>query len=97
MFGHASLTGIYGNKVSNKLGLSCGKLNSAWAANWHEHAAFQRSAVGRSTAGNDVVATILISLFLFFLPVSSVATFSHRKSAGIKNLFCKRCLERPKT
>ena len=68
---------------------------------WHERAALQQSAFGQSTAGNDIVATILISLFLFFLPVffpvSSVATFSHRKSAGIKNLFCKRCLERPKT
>ena len=31
--------------------------------NWHERAAFQRSAFGRSTAGNDVVATIIISLF----------------------------------
>ena len=24
--------------------------------NWHERAAFQRSAFGRSTAGNDIVA-----------------------------------------
>ena len=33
--------------------------------NWHERAAF-----GRSTAGNDVVATIIISLFsFFFFPV----------------------------
>ena len=31
--------------------------------NWHERAAFQRSAFGRSTAGNDVVATIFIRLF----------------------------------
>ena len=36
---------------------------------WHERVAFQRSAVGRSTAGNDVLATIIISLFLFlFFP-----------------------------
>ena len=28
-----------------------------------ERAAFQRSAFGQSTAGNDVVATIIISLF----------------------------------
>ena len=34
---------------------------------WHEHAAFQRSAFGQSTAGIDVVATISISL-LFFSP-----------------------------
>ena len=33
---------------------------------WHKRAAFQRSAFGRSTAGNDVVATIIISLFFFF-------------------------------
>ena len=33
---------------------------------WQERAAFQRSAFGRSTAGNDVVATISISLFPFF-------------------------------
>ena len=58
--------------------------------NWHERAAFQRSASGRSTAGNDVVATILISLF--FSPLSSplsvfsAVTFSHRRSARIKNL-----------
>ena len=57
---------------------------------WHERAAFQLSAVGWSTAGNDVVATIIISLFFFsppvFPPVSSVATFSHRRSARIKKL-----------
>ena len=34
---------------------------------WHEHAAFQWLAFGRSTAGNDVVATIFISLFLFLV------------------------------
>ena len=33
---------------------------------WRERAAFQLSAFGRSTAGNDVVATIFIPLFLFF-------------------------------
>ena len=41
---------------------------------WHEHAAFQRSAFGRSTAGNDVVATILIRLF-FFSPFFSPVFF----------------------
>ena len=30
--------------------------------NWHEPSAFQRSAFVRSTAGNDVVATILYSI-----------------------------------
>ena len=39
----------------------------------HEHAAFQESAFGRSTAGNDVVATIIISLFS---PVFFVLSFS---------------------
>ena len=29
---------------------------------WRERAAFQRSAFGRSTAGNDVVATIFIRI-----------------------------------
>ena len=64
---------------------------------WRERAAFQWSAFGQSTAGNDVVATIFISLFLFFpvfscffffffWPFSSVATFSHRRSARIKKL-----------
>ena len=63
---------------------------------WHERAAFQRSAFGRSTADNDVVATVSISLFSFFYPVFSpifypifvfsVATFSHRRSPGIKKL-----------
>ena len=33
---------------------------------WHERAAFQRSAFGRSTAGNDVVATKNAILFSFF-------------------------------
>ena len=33
---------------------------------WRERAAFQRPAFGQSTAGNDIVATILISLFPFF-------------------------------
>ena len=37
---------------------------------WRERAAFQRSAFGRSTAGNDVVATIQSFLcFLFFPPL----------------------------
>ena len=62
--------------------------------NWHERAAFQRSVFGRLTAGNDVVATIFIRLFFFlsFFPVFflffffSVATFSHKRSARIKEL-----------
>ena len=32
--------------------------------NWHEGAVFQRSSFGRSTAGNDVVASILTLLLL---------------------------------
>ena len=35
--------------------------------NWRELAAFQRSAFGRSTAGNDVVAIIIFSLFFFII------------------------------
>ena len=53
---------------------------------WRERAAFQQSAFGWSTAGNDVVATIFIRLFFFFPFFSSVATFSHRRSARIKKL-----------
>ena len=36
---------------------------------WHKRTACQRSAFWRSSAGNDVVATIIISLFSFFSPV----------------------------
>ena len=38
---------------------------------WHERAALQQSAFGQSTAGNDIVATILISPFLFSSPFFS--------------------------
>ena len=56
--------------------------------NLHESAAIQRSAFGRSTAGNDEVATIIISLFLPPPPpVSSVATLSHRRSARVKKTY----------
>ena len=43
---------------------------------WRERAAFQRSVFGRSTAGNDVVATIFIR-FCFFPPVF----FWHERAA----------------
>ena len=49
---------------------------------WHKCAAFQRSAVGRSTAGSDVVATILISLFS-----SPLLAFFTEGVLGSKNLF----------
>ena len=65
---------------------------------WYESAAFQRSAFGRATAGNDVVATIFTILFLSppFFPFffSSVVTFSHRRSTRIKKLISESCLER---
>ena len=69
-----------------------------YITNWHERAAFQRS-----TAGNDVVATLITSLFFifsrffyspFFFP--SVATFSHRRSARIKKLIQRKLLRMPK-
>ena len=60
--------------------------------NWRERAAFQRSAFGRSTAGNDVVATIFIRLFLFFPPrffSSPSRPFLIEGVLGSKNLFSK--------
>ena len=59
-------------------------------------AAFQRSAFGRSTAGNDVVATIFIRIFFFFR-FSLSRPFLIEGVLGSKNLFCKSYLERPKT
>ena len=70
---------------------------------WRERAAFQRSAFGRSTAGNDVVATIFIRIFFFFFfpffpPVFSPSRpFLIEGVLGSKNLFSESCLERPKT
>ena len=45
--------------------LMTGLTNQDLLFNWHERAAFQRSAFGRSTAGNGVVAIIFISRSLF--------------------------------
>ena len=72
---------------------------------WRERAAFQRS-----TAGNDVVATIFIRIFLLFFftrffPVFSVffpffspsRPFLIEGVLGSKNLFSESCLECPKT
>ena len=59
---------------------------------WQECAAFTRS-----TAGNDVVATIFIipspTLPHFF---SFIATYSHRRSARIKKLIQRKLLRMPK-
>ena len=60
--------------------------------NWRERAAFQRSAFGRSTAGNDVVATIFIRIFFFFFPpfffrFSPSRPFLIEGVLGSKNLF----------
>ena len=67
---------------------------------WCERAVFQRSAFGRSTAGNDVVATIFIRIFLFFFPFFpfffSVVTFSHRRSARIKKLIIQKLTGAPR-
>ena len=52
---------------------------------WHERVAFQQSAFVRLTAGNDVVATIIIILFLFFFLLRHV----------LSNLFSESCLELP--
>ena len=64
--------------------------------------AFQRSAFQRSTAGNDVVATIIICLFSFFprfFPVffSPSRPFLIEGVLGSKNLFSESWRERPKT
>ena len=64
---------------------------------WHERAVFQRSAFGRLTAGNDVVATKNIILFffsffsLFFLVFlfSPSSTFLIEEVLGSTNLFRK--------
>ena len=66
---------------------------------WRERAVFQRSAFGRSTASNDVVATISICLFFFFSPVffSPSRPFLIEGVLGSKNLFSESCLECPKT
>ena len=62
--------------------------------------------LGRSTAGNDIVATIFICLFFslfspfFFLPVflfPPSRPFLIEGVLGSKNLFSESCLERPKT
>ena len=74
-------------------------LPSPYFGFWHERAAFQRSSLGRSTTGNDVVATILISLIsVLFSPFSpfSAVTFSHRKSAWIKKLISQKLAGAPK-
>ena len=73
----------------------------------HFGASVRRSS-GRRSGGrllaNDVVATISISLFSFFFPprffpvfFSSVATFSHRRSARIKILISRELTRAPNT
>ena len=93
------LDGTYGNYISK-----CPMISENMApilahrvllnrSYWRERAAF-----GRSTAGNDVVATIFISLFLFFLFFSPPSRpFLIDGVLGSKNLFSESCLERPKT
>ena len=63
---------------------------------WRERVAFQRS-----TAGNDVVATIFIRLFFFIFPLffpffPPSQPFLIEGVLGSKNLFSESCLERPK-
>ena len=57
---------VLGLKQSGDTELSGMQTEGIESIYWHERAAFQRSTFGRSTAGNDVVATISISLFSFF-------------------------------
>ena len=64
---------------------------------WHERTAFHRSAFGRSTAGSDVVATIL-SFYSSPPPVFPPSRpFLIEGVLGSKNLFSESCLEQPKT
>ena len=63
---------------------------------WHERAVLQRSAFGQWTAGNEVVANILISLFSTFLH-SSLLPFLIEGVLGSKNLFSESWPERPKS
>ena len=79
----------FGQSVSPSVGMMVSLF-----LNWHERVVFQRSAFGRSTAGNDVAATILISLFLRSPPL---LPFLIEGVLGSKNLFSESCLERPKT
>ena len=71
--------------------------------NRHERAAFQRSAFRRSTTGNDVVATIILSLFLyppppFFSPAFPPSRpFLIEDVLRLKNFCSESCLECPKT
>ena len=74
--------------------------------NWHDCAVFQRSAFRRSTAGNDIVVTIFISLFPFFSlpPLPFFSPFLSPLSRpfliewvlGSKNLFSESWKERQK-
>ena len=54
---------------------------------WHEYVAFQRSAFGRSTAGNYVVATIFFSSVFSVFPVPPSGPFLIEGVLGSKNLF----------
>ena len=63
-------------------------------SNWHERTAFQRLVFQQSTAGNEVVATILINLFPLFSPSQP---FLIEGVLGSKNLIFENCLEHPKT
>ena len=70
------------------LGVALGWLAVAWGDRqgcplspffhefWHKRAVFQQSSFGRLTAGNDVVATILITLFFSILFSSPFPLFS---------------------
>ena len=90
---HQAITNDRINEYINE-NAKCANLSKIY---WRERAAFQRSAFGRSTAGNDVVATIFIFIFfLFFLFFPPSRPFLIEGVLGSKNLFSESCLERPK-
>ena len=85
------LINIYILYIRSILEQSCQVWHSSLTLeNWRERAAFQRSAFGRSTAGNDVVATIFICVFF---PVPPSRPFLIKGVRGSKNLLSKSCFE----
>ena len=63
----------YDGQLGTASGPGLVELGLITLVNWRERAAFQRSAFGRSTAGNDVVATIFMP---FWGPMAAILDFA---------------------